>query len=80
MYLNGNEIDDQVTYNSITILNDTIKERCLENNVKEGSSQSFNGKFYDFSLLFDVYDGIYHDISRSDALKINQYYKYIHNI
>ena len=59
IYLNGNKIDEQTTFNSKTILNDTYKECYLGNNVKEGPNQSFNGKLYKFSLLIGVYDGFF---------------------
>ena len=80
IYLYCNKIDEQPTLNGKTILNDTFKQCYLGNNVKEGSNQSFNGKYFDFSLLFGVYNNLFHNISESDALKINQYYKYIHEI
>ena len=36
------------------------------------NSQSFNGKFYDYSML--------QNISESEAINLHEYYKYIHNI
>ena len=36
------------------------------------NSQSFNGKFYDYSML--------QNITESEALNLHEYYKYIHNI
>ena len=62
------------------MFNTTFQECYLGNNVKEGSNQCFHGKMYDFSYLFGVYVNFGHDIKESDALKIHQYYKYIHNI
>ena len=35
-------------------------------------SQSFNGKFYDYSML--------ENITQSEAFNLHEYYKYIHNI
>ena len=80
VYFAGNKINEQSYWNSKTIFNNTFKECYLGNNVKEGSNQSFNGKLHDFSYLFGVYDDYFHNISESDALKLHQYYKYIHNI
>ena len=36
-------------------------------------SQSYNGKFYDFSMLQNI-------ISQEEAINLHEYYKYIHNI
>ena len=80
MFLDGNKSDESLSINAKTIFNNTFKDCYLENNVKEGSNQSFNGKIYNFSYLFGVKDNHFYDINESHCLKIHQYYKYIHEI
>ena len=73
VYVNSNKIqDDIITINPSFI--DQLQQQYntfnLFNNIN--NSQSFYGKFYDFSML--------QNLSVQEMINLHEYYKYIHNI
>ena len=71
IYVNGYKIyEDSMSVSTDMIKNHQYHDFYLCNN--SNSSQSFNGKFYDYSML--------QNISEIEALNLHEYYKYIHNI
>ena len=80
VYLNNSKIDSDGSFNCKTIFNDFFHECYLGNNLKQGSTESFNGRLYNFSLLFIVDDNYGDSINETYTFKIHQYYNHIHNI
>ena len=74
--------NSQIIYNKNDIILFTIelgKDNLLTHKYHDfylgnnaDNSQSFNGKFYDYSML--------QNITESEAINLHEYYKYIHNI
>ena len=61
---------DLMQGNAISMFTHQYHDLYLGNN--SDNSQSFNGKFYDNSML--------HNISELEAINLHEYYKYIHEI
>ena len=72
VYLNDNVISRGRLFNQTSIFTNSFHECYLGNNLSQGSIESFNGRFYDFMLLYGI--------EETDAYYLHQYYKYIHNI
>ena len=70
VYNNSNIILFSYDQGKDNLLTHKYHDFYLGNN--SNNSQSFNGKFHDFSML--------QNISRNEAINLHQYYKYIHNI
>ena len=71
VFVNSNKIYERslYIYNS-TIFTHQYHDIYLSNN--HDYTQSFNGKFYDYSMV--------QNITESEALNLHEYYKYIHNV
>ena len=72
VYMNGNKIQDIVLNINPTFISFTQQYTNFQLCNNTDNSQSFNGKFYDFSML--------QNISQEEAINLHEYYKYIHNI
>ena len=72
VYVNGNKIQDIVFSITPSFISYTQQYNNFQLCNNTDNSQSFNGKFYDFSML--------QNISVEEAINLHEYYKYIHNI
>ena len=71
IYVNGYKIyEDTMNVNTDMIKKHQYHDFYLGNN--SDNSQSFNGKYYDYSML--------QNISEQEMVNLHEYYKYIHNI
>ena len=72
VYMNGNKIQDIVLNITPSFISSTQQYNNFQLCNNTNNSQSFNGKFYDFSML--------QNISVEEMINLHEYYKYIHNI
>ena len=72
VYVNGNKIQDIVFTITPSFISYTQQYNNFQLCNNTDNSQSFNGKFYDFSML--------QNISVEEMINLHEYYKYIHNI
>ena len=72
VYVNGNKIQDIVLNIAPSFISYTQQYNNFQLCNNTDNSQSFNGKFYDFSML--------QNISVEEMINLHEYYKYIHNI
>ena len=72
VYVNGNKIQDIVLNITPSFISSTQQYNNFQLCNNTDNSQSFNGKFYDFSML--------QNISVEELINLHEYYKYIHNI
>ena len=72
VYVNGNKIQDIVFSITPSFISYTQQYNNFQLCNNTDNSQSFNGRFYDYSIL--------QNISQEEAINLHQYYMYIHNI
>ena len=72
VYVNGNKIQDTILFISPSFISSTQQYNNFQLCNNTDNSQSYNGKFYDFSML--------QNISVEEMINLHEYYKYIHNI
>ena len=72
VYVNGNKIQDIVFSITPSFISSTQQYNNFQLCNNTNNSQSFNGKFYDFSML--------QNITQEELINIHNYYMYIHNI
>ena len=72
VYVNGNKIQDTILFINPSFISSTQQYNNFQLCNNTDNSQSFNGKFYDFSML--------QNISVEEMINLHEYYKYIHNI
>ena len=72
VYVNGNKIQDTILSINPTFISSTQQYNNFQLCNNTDNSQSYNGKFYDFSML--------QNITQEEAINLHEYYKYIHNI
>ena len=74
VYVNSHKIHDSTISIGPSIVPSFNRQQYHIFNLcnNNDNSQSFNGKFYDYSML--------QNITESEAINLHEYYKYIHNI
>ena len=74
VYVNSNKIYDSTISISPSLVDSFNAQQYHIFNLcnNNDNSQSFNGKFYDYSML--------QNITEQEAINLHEYYKYIHNI
>ena len=72
VYVNGNKIQDTILFINPSFISSTQQYNNFQLCNNTDNSQSYNGKFYDFSML--------QNISVEEMINLHEYYKYIHNI
>ena len=72
VYVNGNKIQDTVLTINPSFISSTQQYNNFQLCNNTDNSQSYNGKFYDFSML--------QNLSNDEAINMHEYYMYIHNI